>query len=344
MKTITNQIARGASVALIAFTGLALAQDPPPASNGGWRKFGDPSPQQQQAATDQRNQSYDPGPQQQAPRAENVPQREERNYSVPPQLTLRPGTFITVRTNEMLSSDRNHAGDFFTATLERPLIVDGIIVAMRGQTISGRIVEAQKAGRVEGTSKLSVELTELTLADGQQVQVHSQLLARNGNTSVGRDAEAIATTTAAGAAIGAAADWGRGAAIGAGAGAVAGIAGVLLTRGHATVIYPESVMTFRVDAPVTISTERASQAFRFAGDEDYGRQQDTRPPPSLSQREPAPAPAPYYGGPAYDPYYNYGYGPSVGIYIGPSYGYYGRGYYGRGYYGRGYYGRGGFRR
>ena len=40
-------------------------------------------------------------------------------------------------------------------------------------------------------------------------------------------------TTAMGAAIGAAAEWGRGAAIGAGAGAAAGVVGVLLTRGQA---------------------------------------------------------------------------------------------------------------
>ena len=122
----------------------------------------------------------------------------------------------------------------FSATLEQPIVVDGFVVAQRGQTVSGRVTEAQKAGRVEGTSRLGVELTDLTFVDGQQASVHSQMINRTGPTSVGRDAAAIGGTTALGAIIGAGADWGRGAAIGAGAGAAAGIIGVLLTRGKPT--------------------------------------------------------------------------------------------------------------
>src|SRR4029079_18072366 len=135
----------------------------------------------------------------------------------------------------------------------------------------GRVAEAKKAGYVEGTSKLGVQLTDLTLVDGQNIPIQSQLISRNGSTSVDRDAAAIAGTTALGAAAGAAADWGRGAAIGAGAGAVLGTLGVLLTRGHPTVIYPESVLTFRVEQPITISTERAPQAFRYVEPDEYDR-------------------------------------------------------------------------
>src|ERR1700736_4293862 len=97
------------------------------------------------------------------------------------------------------------------------------------------------------------------------------MINRNGSTSIGRDAGAIAGTTALGAAIGASADWGRGAAIGAGAGAAAGLLGVLLTRGHPTIIYPEQVLTFRVEAPITIATDRAPQAFRWVEPEDYNQ-------------------------------------------------------------------------
>ena len=83
----------------------------------------------------------------------------------------------------------------------------------------GHSKAAKKAGRVEGTSRLALQLTGLTLVDGTQANIQSQMVRRNGQTSVGTDAAAVATTTGMGAAIGAAADWGRGAAIGAGAGA-----------------------------------------------------------------------------------------------------------------------------
>jgi hypothetical protein len=261
-------------------------------------------------------------------------------------LTIKPGTYVTVRINQPLSSDRNQVGDAFSATLVRPVIVDGVVVAQSGQTLGGKVSEAKKAGRVEGTSRLGVQLTDLPVVDGQQVPIQTQLISRNGPTSTGRDAGAIAGTTAVGAAIGAGVGWGTGAAIGAGAGAVVGTIGVLLTRGHPTYLGPESLLTFRIEQPVTISTERAPQAFRFVDERDYHTQ------PALQARPYGPAPgygpgygagygAGYAGAPPvayapgypYYPYYPYYWGPGLGFYFGP-------GFYGRGFYGY----RGGFRR
>jgi hypothetical protein len=302
------------SAGLLAVTGLAIAQDQTPHP---WRSVNEPPPAGSDAAPDQaqRNQYPDPPP---PADQRNYPQND--NYGVPSRLTIKPGTYLTVRLNQWLSSDRNQQGDAFTATLEQPLVIDGIVVAQRGQTINGRVSEAQKAGRVEGTSRLGLQLTELTLVDGQQAPIQTQMINRNGSTSTGRDAAAIGGTTALGAIIGAGADYGRGAAIGAGAGAAAGIIGVLLTRGRPTVIYPESVLTFRVEAPVAISTERAPQAFRYVDPQDYGRA------PAVSARQsvapvgpPPPPPAPRYYGYAYPyPYYS----PGISVYVGPRYGYY----------------------
>jgi len=265
------------------------------------------------------------------------------NYtdSVPPRLNIRPGTYVIVRMAQGLSSDHSQPGETFIASLDEPIIVNGIVVAQRGQTVYGRVTQAQKAGRVEGVSKLGVELTGITAVDGQQVSVQSQMVNRLGPTSQGRDAAAIAGTTGLGAAIGAAAGWGTGAAIGAGAGAAAGIIGVLLTRGEPTIIPPESLLTFKLEAPVEISTDHAPQAFRYVSNQDYA--QNNAPPQGYAQRPPAPgypaagypapyavaAPPPAYYGPGYYPYPYY-WGPGFSVVIGPHYGYYG-GYY-RGYY------------
>jgi hypothetical protein len=257
---------------------------------------------------------------------------------VPAQLTLKSGTYVTVRVNQPLSSDRNQVGDAFTATLVQPVVVDGVVVAQRGQTIYGHVTEAKKAGRVEGTSRLGVQLTEITLVDGQQMPIQSQMISRNGPTSVGRDVAAIGGTTALGAAVGAAADWGRGAAIGAGAGALVGTLGVLLTRGQPTILYPESVLTFRVEQPVTIATDHAPDAFRYVDPYDYNG-----PPPSYQgmSRPMGPAgPGPYGYAPAPPPYY-YGYAAPYPYYYAPFGFYFGpRAYYGGIYIGRGGYYRG----
>jgi hypothetical protein len=364
------QTAASLTIGILAATSFVFAQESYPplppqqqtASTGGWKRVGDgqtpnpnsdpqaaysqqpsypanqPSYSQQPAYPPANQPVYGPAPYNQGtypPQGSYPPpQNQQPPASVPAQLTMPAGTFVTVRVNQYLSSDRNQPGDAFSATLVQPVVVNGVVVAEPGQTIAGRVTEAQKAGRVEGTARLGVQLTELTLVDGQQIPIQSQFISRQGPTSVGRDAGAIATTTAIGAAIGAAAGWGTGAAIGAGAGAAAGTIGVLLTRGQPSVIAPEQVLTFRIEAPVTIATDRAPQAFRYVQPNEYDRPIYNQPAPQVPYAAPAPVFPPYYAyGYGYPYYYPYYYGPSFSFFVGRGF-YYGRPYY----YGRGYYG------
>jgi hypothetical protein len=263
-----------------------------------------------------------------APEPQNAP--PAASY-VPATLTLQAGTVIPVRITEWLSSDKNVIGDRFTGSLEQPLIANGWVVAERGQLVTGRVAVAQKAGRVSGVSQLGVELKELTLVDGQLLPVRTQLLQSSAGTSNGRDAAGVATTTGVGAAIGAGAAGGTGAAIGAGAGAAAGLIGVLTTRGRPTVIAPETLLTFRLEEPLTISTAQSQVAFQPVRPSDYRGDQDaySSRPPQRYIAGPGYPPPPYYY-----PYPWYGYG----YYPGFAFGYYG--FYGPRYYG-GF--RGGFR-
>jgi hypothetical protein len=286
----------------LAFSCLAVAQDP---QNGGWRRLGESNPYPATSAPANAPQDSQRGPQNPPPPA-----------NVPPTLTIKPGTYVTVRVNQPLSSDRNQSGDAFSATLVKPVVVDGFVVAEPGQTIGGRVSEAQKAGRVSGVSRLGLQLIDLPVVDGQQVPIQTQLVSRTGPTSVGRDAGAIGATTVAGTAIGAGIQGAGGAAVGAGAGLLVGVVGVMLTRGHPTIIYPESVLTFRIEQPVTVSTEHAAYAFRFVEPADY--QQSAAP--RLQSRGPGyggpgygPPPPPYY---APYPYYGYGYGYGYPFYGG----------------------------
>lgn len=287
---------------------------------------GDQTAPPNRPTVEQRDQAAPPDrataePQDAAPRDERQP---DSYQPLPPKLTLPAGTLVSVRVSQMLSSDQNVIGDTFTAELQQPLVVEGWVVARRGQTILGRVAMAQKAGRVKGTSQLGVELSSLVLVDGQQLPVRTQLQQASGGTSVGRDAGAIGTTTGVGAIIGAAAGEGKGAAIGAGAGAVAGIAGVLLTRGRPTIIPPESVLTFQLQSPITFSTVRSRPAFRPVTQADYDNGPSLRHRPQRYAAS-GPYPPPYWG---YNPwgyyypdslyfgYYGFGYGRGFGRYRG----------------------------
>jgi hypothetical protein len=243
------------------------------------------------------------------------------------------GTVIFARLAEPLSSDHNHAGDTFTATLDKPIIVDGWVLARRGETILGTVTTAQKAGRVKGVSQLGIELTDLTVVDGQQLPILTELWKGSAGTSHGTDAAGVATTTGVGTIIGAAADGAAGAGIGAGAGAAAGLALVLLTRGKPTVLGPEALLSFRLKQPLTISTTRSQPAFLPVGPNDYSS-------PSRHRRGDAYVayPPPYYSAPYYatcSPYgcapnYGYGYWPAFGFAYYGGYGYR-RGGFGHGF-------------
>ncbi len=252
------------------------------------------------------------------------------NYQAPPpvpaSLTIPQGTYLTVRVNQMLSSAKNQPGDAFTATLVEPLVVNGVVVAEPGETIGGRVVTVQKHGT--GTpAKLGIQLTNLTLVDGQQVAINSQFISRRGGTTPGgAEAGTVVATTGIGAAIGAAAGWGTGAAIGAGAGAIAGLIGVVVTHNHPSVIYPEQVLTFRLESPVLISTANSPQAFRYVAPGEYDRAPDNGAgygagPGYNGGYAAGPAPAPYayaYGYPYPYSYYPY-WGPSFAFYGGPGF-------------------------
>ena len=118
------------------------------------------------------------------------PQAAVPHYGLPVSVTIKPGTYVSARINQGLSSDHKQAGDIFTATLTQPLVVDGVVVAQRGQTLMGRVSQAEKAGRAKGVSHLGLQLTGLNVDDGTQVPIQSHVVSRIGDTSVGRDAAA----------------------------------------------------------------------------------------------------------------------------------------------------------
>jgi len=190
-----------------------------------------------------------------APRAIEIPQAPP---PPPParKVTLTAGTLLPVRLIETVSSDRNHPGDTFTASLEEPLVIDGFVIAEKGARVDGRIVTTAQAGRVKGLSSIALELTGLTTSDGQHVEIATDSFTKAGPESKGSDAAKIGGAAAIGAAIGAIAGGGKGAAIGAGVGGAAGTGGVMATRGKPAVLPSETKLSFRLSNSVTITEKR----------------------------------------------------------------------------------------
>ncbi len=193
--------------------------------------------------------------------AEPVPTSQpqtENPLPAPPQphvVTLASGTALHIRLGETLSTEHNYTGDTFRGTLLTPIIMDGFIIADRGSKVLGRIVDAQRAGRMEGTANLTLTLTEINTTDGQRVQIGTDRFDRRGASNTAGEAAKIGGGAALGAIIGALGGGGKGAAIGAGAGGAAGTGAVLLGHGRPAVVAAETALEFRLASPVTITEQ-----------------------------------------------------------------------------------------
>jgi hypothetical protein len=174
----------------------------------------------------------------------------------PRTVTISVGTLLSARLAETLSSDKVRPGDTFTATLDRPLAVDGLVIAERGARVEGRVVEAQQAGRLKGVSSLAIQLVRLRTSDGQRVDIQTDAFHKAGETTRGEDAAKVAVGAGLGAAIGAIAGGGKGAAIGAGVGGAAGAGTVAATRGKPVVLPVETRIDFRLSSAVTLTEKK----------------------------------------------------------------------------------------
>jgi len=166
--------------------------------------------------------------------------------------TIPAGTAIKIRTTSALSTENVKSGETFTATLAEPLMIDGKEIAPKNADVDAVVVDADKGGRVKGVASISVRLAKLHLDDGA-VAIKTGAYTKEARATKKRDGVKVGIGAGVGAAIGAIAGGGQGAAIGAASGGAAGTGLVLATRGEPAVIAAESLITFRLSAPVTVN-------------------------------------------------------------------------------------------
>jgi hypothetical protein len=160
---------------------------------------------------------------------------------------IEPGTLVPVRTNETIASDRSD-GRVFTGLVEQDVRdASGRLAIPRGSSVELMV-------RVAPDNDLVLDL-ESVVVNGQRYAVRAdanRIEAPEGSGNDSRTGEHIGEGAVLGAIIGAIAGGGKGAAIGAVAGGAAGAGGDILTRGRAIRIPRDSILTFRLERPLTL--------------------------------------------------------------------------------------------
>jgi hypothetical protein len=171
-------------------------------------------------------------------------------------VTVPAGTVIPIRMSDTLDSATTQPNTPFHASLGGDLIVDGMVVARSGANVVGRVVTAKDATHFSGASELSIELTRIDTLQGP-LSVVTDSYSKQGNGRGKNTAVKSGGGAALGAIVGALAGGGKGAAIGAiaGGGVGAGVNGV--TRGQQVQIPTESLVTFHLQSPISVTTSRS---------------------------------------------------------------------------------------
>jgi len=166
-------------------------------------------------------------------------------------ITVPAGTRILIRTIDPIDSTKQKTGDRFTASLETNLQADDVVVASRGTTVYGRLAQASSAGRMSGSSQLTLELTDIVI-NGTAYPLLTSTYEIKGKGEGKKTAGKVIGGAGLGALIGGIAGGGTGAAIGVLAGAAGGTALAASKKGEQLQIPSESLLEFRLEQPASL--------------------------------------------------------------------------------------------
>ncbi len=87
--------------------------------------------------------------------------------AAPQPIIVPAGTALTIRLGEDLGSSSSTAGQSFSATLDRDVVVDGQTAIAAGASVTGKVVAAKPAGALAGEAKLQLKLISVSLDSGK---------------------------------------------------------------------------------------------------------------------------------------------------------------------------------
>jgi hypothetical protein len=174
----------------------------------------------------------------------------------PVKLTVPAGSKVTVVVTQQLSAKNNNVGDPFTGELASAMTTSGgSVVFGKGTPVQGTVVAAKGRGKFKGEGNLAIQVSSI---GGHAATTSSYLKQEKGKGK--RSAGLIGGGAGGGALIGGLAGGGKGALIGGLVGAGAGTAGAALTGNKDIVIPAESVVTFTLQSPITVTRQPKQKA------------------------------------------------------------------------------------
>ena len=169
------------------------------------------------------------------------------------------GTQLQIRTNEAINATADNAqGRTYSAEIAQDVIgQNGSVLIPRGSQAQLTVGKVSGGGTLgTGSNQVALELQSVSV-NGTSYQIASNPVQQQSSNNRGigankRTAEMTGGGALLGTVIGAIAGGGKGAAIGAAVGAAGGATTQVLTRGHQVSVPAETLLTFKLDQPLTL--------------------------------------------------------------------------------------------
>ena len=181
--------------------------------------------------------------------------------------TLPRNQYFRLRMNQTLNSGTSRVGDRFQSTVLTPVYAGGVEVVPAGSIVEGRVTSVSAARTRGREGQIGMQFDSVVLPDGTTYQLDGALTELqdsragkvdsenevSGNSSDKRNVVYVGGGTAGGAVVGGVIGGGKGAGIGALIGAGAGVAGVMLSKGHEAEVRSGSEIGMVTTRPVVFT-------------------------------------------------------------------------------------------
>jgi len=168
--------------------------------------------------------------------------------------SIPSGTNVSIRTNETITANKSAGVRSYSAVVNQP------VRDARGQVAIPKGATAILAVRPLSGHEVALDLQSIRVGNRRYVVAAGERTLVSRKSGIGknkRTAEYVGGGAVLGTVIGAIAGGGKGAAIGALAGGAAGAGTQVLTRGKEVRVPAESVLTFRLERPLTVMSTAA---------------------------------------------------------------------------------------
>lgn len=161
------------------------------------------------------------------------------------------GTALPLELTTALSSETAQIETPVRARLRQAVVVDGYAALPAGAVLIGNVTDVDRAGRVQGRSRLAFRFTEVQF-NSQTEDLRTNPITFEGEATRGEDATKIGGGAVGGAIIGGILGGKDGAAKGAAIGGAAGTGVVLATRGREVTLASGTDLAATLATPFTI--------------------------------------------------------------------------------------------